>query len=202
MRLRIPPDSGGSFGIKLSVFPYVVLAALAARVTGRPVKWVEDRVEHLMAASTGPNRVTEIEAAVTKRRPHPRAADGSARGLRRLPARADAGPALPHARRVTGAYDISNIDVVNRVVLTNKMPAGLIRGFGGAAALHGAGTAGAAHRGRARPRSSRRPQAQPGAGGEIPVSRRGRLALRFRRLPARGRDRDRRRPARRTQAQA
>ena len=25
MRLRIPPDSGGSFGIKLSVFPYVVL---------------------------------------------------------------------------------------------------------------------------------------------------------------------------------
>ena len=26
MRLRIPPDSGGSFGIKLSVFPYVVLA--------------------------------------------------------------------------------------------------------------------------------------------------------------------------------
>ena len=30
LRLRIPPDSGGSFGIKLSVFPYVVLMALAA----------------------------------------------------------------------------------------------------------------------------------------------------------------------------
>jgi len=36
-RLRIPPDSGGSFGIKLSVFPYMVLMALAARITGRPV---------------------------------------------------------------------------------------------------------------------------------------------------------------------
>src|SRR3984885_13141924 len=65
LRLRIPPDSGGSFGIKLSVFPYIVLAALAARITGRPVKWVEDRLEHLVAASSGPNRVTEIEAAVT-----------------------------------------------------------------------------------------------------------------------------------------
>src|SRR5258708_15237743 len=66
MRLRIPPDSGGSFGIKLSVFPYVVLTALAAKITGRAVKWVEDRAEHLLAASSGPNRVTEIEAAVPK----------------------------------------------------------------------------------------------------------------------------------------
>ena len=65
LRLRIPPDSGGSFGIKLSVFPYIVLA-LAARITGRPVKWVEDRLEHLVAASSGPNRITEIEAAVAK----------------------------------------------------------------------------------------------------------------------------------------
>src|SRR6202521_974205 len=95
LRLRIPPDSGGSFGIKLSVFPYIVLAAIAAKITGRPVKWVEDRAEHLLAASSGPNRITRIAAAVT------------------------------------GAYDIANVDVVNRVVLTNKMPASLIRGFGG-----------------------------------------------------------------------
>ena len=32
---------------------------------------------------------------------------------------------------VTGAYDIADVDVINRVVLTNKMPASLIRGFGG-----------------------------------------------------------------------
>jgi len=38
----------------------------AAKITGRPVKWVEDRVEHLVAASSGPNRITQIEAAVTK----------------------------------------------------------------------------------------------------------------------------------------
>jgi 2-furoyl-CoA dehydrogenase large subunit len=130
-RVRIPPDSGGSFGIKLSVFPYMVLMALAARITGRPVKWVEDRAEHLLAASTGPNRITEIEAAVTK--------DGRILGLKldqledygaflRAPM---PGPLYRMHGSVTGAYDIPNVDVINRVVLTNKMPASLIRGFGG-----------------------------------------------------------------------
>jgi 2-furoyl-CoA dehydrogenase large subunit len=131
LRLRIPPDSGGSFGIKLSVFPYVVLIALAARITGRPVKWVEDRIEHLVAASSGPNRVTEIEAAVTK--------DGRVLGLKldqledygaflRAPM---PGPLYRMHGAVTGAYDIEHVAVKNRVVLTNKMPASLIRGFGG-----------------------------------------------------------------------
>jgi 2-furoyl-CoA dehydrogenase large subunit len=131
LRLRIPPDSGGSFGIKLSVFPYVVLMALAAKITGRPVKWVEDRIEHLVAASSGPNRVTRIEAAVTD--------DGRVLALRldqledygaflRAPM---PGPLYRMQGAVTGAYDIANVDVKNRVVLTNKMPASLIRGFGG-----------------------------------------------------------------------
>jgi len=131
LRLRIPPDSGGSFGIKLSVFPYIVLAALAARITGRPVKWVEDRLEHLIAASSSPNRVTEIEAAVAK--------DGRILALRldqledygaflRAPM---PGPLYRMHGAVTGAYDIQNVDVINRVVVTNKMPASLIRGFGG-----------------------------------------------------------------------
>lgn len=131
LRLRIPPDSGGSFGIKLSVFPYIVLIALAARVTGRPVKWVEDRIEHLVAASSGPNRVTGIEAAVTN--------DGRILALRfdqledygaflRAPM---PGPLYRMHGAVTGAYDIADVDVKNRVVLTNKMPASLIRGFGG-----------------------------------------------------------------------
>ena len=131
LRLRIPPDSGGSFGIKLSVFPYIVLAALAARITGRPVKWVEDRLEHLVAASSGPNRVTEIEAAVSK--------DGRILALRldqledygaylRAPM---PGPLYRMHGAITGAYEIAHVEVTNRVVLTNKMPASLIRGFGG-----------------------------------------------------------------------
>src|ERR1700728_2789350 len=131
LRLRIPPDSGGSFGIKLSVFPYVVLMALAAKITGRPVKWTEDRVEHLVSASSGPNRVTVAEAAVTK--------EGRILGLKldqledygaflRAPM---PGPLYRMHGAVTGAYDIANVEVTNRVVLTNKMPSSLIRGFGG-----------------------------------------------------------------------
>ena len=41
------------------------------------------------------------------------------------------GPLYRMHGAVTGAYDIANVEVTNRVVLTNKMPASLIRGFGG-----------------------------------------------------------------------
>src|SRR5262249_13723677 len=41
LRLRTPPDSGGSFGVKQAIFPYIVLIAVAARIAGRPVKWIE-----------------------------------------------------------------------------------------------------------------------------------------------------------------
>src|SRR5258708_31969579 len=113
LRLRIPPDSGGSFGIKLSVFPYIVLAALAARVTGRPVKWVEDRLEHLIAASSSPNRITEIEAAVSR--------DGRILALRlgppedhpACPRAPPPGPPSPTQRPAHGAHHIHNIAVTN-----------------------------------------------------------------------------------------
>ncbi len=131
LRLRTPADSGGSFGIKLSVFPYIVLMALASRKCGRPVKWVEDRFEHLTAANSGPNRVTEIEAAVE--------GDGNITALRinnledygaflRAPM---PGPLYRMHGAVTGAYDIHNVELFNRLVLTNRMPAALVRGFGG-----------------------------------------------------------------------
>ena len=65
LRLRTPPDSGGSFGVKQGVFPYIVLIAAAARVAGRPVKWIEDRLEHLAASVSATNRATTLSAAVT-----------------------------------------------------------------------------------------------------------------------------------------
>jgi 2-furoyl-CoA dehydrogenase large subunit len=130
-RLRTPPDSGGSFGVKQGVFPYVVLVALAARVSGRPVKWIEDRIEHLAASVSATNRVTRLEAAVD--------ADGRVGALFydqiddvgahiRAPE-----PATLYRMigNLSGAYDIRHIAVRNRVVLTNKTPSGLNRGFGG-----------------------------------------------------------------------
>ncbi|MEM7428904.1 MAG: xanthine dehydrogenase family protein molybdopterin-binding subunit, partial [Pseudomonadota bacterium] len=131
LRLRTPADSGGSFGIKLSVFPYIVLMAIASKIAGRPVKWTEDRLEHLVAASTGPNRVMDIEAAVQS--------DGRITALRmenledygaflRAPM---PGPLYRMHGASTGAYDIRHLFMRNRVAVTNKAPAALIRGFGG-----------------------------------------------------------------------
>jgi 2-furoyl-CoA dehydrogenase large subunit len=131
LRLRTPPDSGGSFGVKQGVFPYIVLMGVCARLTGQPVKWIEDRLEHLTASVSATNRVTRLEAAVD--------ADGRVQALAwdqledvgghiRAPE-----PATLYRMHgnLTGAYDIRNVSVRNRVVLTNKTPSGLNRGFGG-----------------------------------------------------------------------
>jgi 2-furoyl-CoA dehydrogenase large subunit len=131
LRHKAPRDSGGSFGVKQAVFPYVVLMCLASRKAGAPVKWVEDRLEHLSAATSATARVSTIEAAVE--------ADGrivalsydqleDVGGYVRAPE-----PATFYRMHgcLTGAYAIPNLLVRNRVVLTNKTPTGLVRGFGG-----------------------------------------------------------------------
>jgi 2-furoyl-CoA dehydrogenase large subunit len=131
LRLRMPQDSGGSFGVKQGVAPYVVLVAAAARIVGRPVKWVEDRLEHLAASVSATNRVTTLKAAV--------AVDGRI-GALDWDQLEDCGaylrapePATLYRMHgnMTGAYDIRNVRLRNRVVVTNKTPSGLVRGFGG-----------------------------------------------------------------------
>lgn len=131
LRLRMPRDSGGSFGIKQGVFPYAVLMCLAARKAGAPVKWVQDRLEHLMNSTSATSRVTTIAAAVEP--------DGRIIALD-YDQMDDCGaylrapePATFYRMHgaLTGAYEVRHLKVRNRVVLTNKMPAGLNRGFGG-----------------------------------------------------------------------
>jgi 2-furoyl-CoA dehydrogenase large subunit len=131
LRLRVPRDSGGSFGVKQAIIPYAVLIAAAARIVGRPVKWIEDRLEHLAAAVSATNRVTTLSAAVE--------ADGRVLALdwdqvedcgAYLRAPEPATLYRMHGN-LTGAYDIRHVRVRNRIVLTNKTPSGLVRGFGG-----------------------------------------------------------------------
>src|ERR1700744_355688 len=131
LRLRTPPDSGGSFGVKQGGFPYIVLIAAAARATGRPVKWIEDRLEHLTASVSATNRATTLRAAVTD--------EGKILALdwdqvedcgAHLRAPEPATLYRMHGN-LTGAYDIAHVAVRNRVVVTNKTPTGLNRGFGG-----------------------------------------------------------------------
>ena len=131
LRLRSVPDSGGSFGVKQAIFPLIVAMAFAARKAARPVKWIEDRLEHLLAANSATNRVTRIEAAVD--------ADGRVTALR-LDQLEDCGaylkapePATLYRNHgnLTGPYRVAHLAVTNRVVVTNKTPTGLNRGFGG-----------------------------------------------------------------------
>jgi CO/xanthine dehydrogenase Mo-binding subunit len=47
----VAPDVGGGFGAKLIVYPEDVLIPFLARRFGRPVRWLEDRIEHMQAAT-------------------------------------------------------------------------------------------------------------------------------------------------------
>ena len=131
LRMRTPQWSGGGFGVKVQIFPYVVLMCLASKKTGKPVKWVEDKLEHLSAAAAAPNRLVQMEAAVKN--------DGTVTGFRfdqqddygaflRAPM---PGPLYRMHGILTGAYDIKHLSVTNRVVMTNKCPGAMVRGFGG-----------------------------------------------------------------------
>ncbi|WP_411278172.1 xanthine dehydrogenase family protein molybdopterin-binding subunit [Gaiella sp.] len=131
LRLLTPPDSGGSFGVKSSVFAYIVLMGLASRHLGVPVTWIEDRLEHLASSAAATGRTTEVEAGFTT--------DGRLIALR-YDAIEDVGayvrapePATLYRMHgsLSGAYTVPNVAVRNRVVLTNTQPSGLNRGFGG-----------------------------------------------------------------------
>jgi 2-furoyl-CoA dehydrogenase large subunit len=131
LRLRMPQDSGGSFGVKQGVAPYAILVAAAARLVGRPVKWVEDRLEHLAASVSATNRVTTLSAAVD--------AQGRVTALdwdqledcgAYLRAPEPATLYRMHGN-MTGAYDVRHVRIRNRICVTNKTPTGLVRGFGG-----------------------------------------------------------------------
>jgi 2-furoyl-CoA dehydrogenase large subunit len=63
LRLITPHYSGGSFGIKQAVLSSIVLLAAASRALKRPIKWIEDRAEHLTAASASSDRTGKVAAA-------------------------------------------------------------------------------------------------------------------------------------------
>ena len=131
LRLITAPQSGGSFGIKQGMYPYMVLLAAASRLLGAPLKWVEDRLEHLVGSSAASDRADEIEAAFRD--------DGTLTGLR-FRNTVDVGayirapePASVYRMHAAsnGAYRVADIAVDNRLVTTNRLPIGLNRGYGG-----------------------------------------------------------------------
>ena len=182
LRLRVPRDSGGSFGVKQAVFPYVVALCLAARKAGAPVKWVEDRLEHLAGRDLRDRPPEHDRGRGGARRAHHGAVLRSARRLRRLSARAGAGHVLPHARlpdrglrhpSSAGAQPRgADQQDAGRAGARVRRPAGVLR----------AGAAGAADRRRAEPRSPGGVPAQLHRPRSVPVSCPRRRADRLGRL--------------------
>jgi 2-furoyl-CoA dehydrogenase large subunit len=131
LRLVTPPDSGGSFGIKSAVYVYVVLMGLASRKLDVPVRWIEDRIEHLSGSSASTERTTTVRAGFSS--------DGELLAVS-YDVFEDVGAYLRAPEPATlyrmhgslsGAYRVRNIAARNRIVLTNRCPTGLNRGFGG-----------------------------------------------------------------------
>ena len=130
VRFVVPPDIGGSFGIKSSIFPYMALLGIAAMHVRGPVKWIEDRREHLLASSSGTDRISYLSAAVKK--------DGEILGIKttlydnvggyiRSP---EPACTFRSTGNWVGAYKVQNYGVDVHDVCTNKMPTGPNRGYG------------------------------------------------------------------------
>jgi carbon-monoxide dehydrogenase large subunit len=125
----IAPDVGGSFGVKDCLFPEDVLMPYLAMRLRRPVKWIEERRENMLAYH-GRGHNLDIEAAVRR--------DGVILGIR-VHVVADIGayfllttPSAPFnvCRRIIGPYHIPAISIELAGVLTNKTPTGAYRGTG------------------------------------------------------------------------
>ncbi|MEX5564125.1 aerobic carbon-monoxide dehydrogenase large subunit [Pseudophaeobacter sp. 1A16562] len=122
----ISPDIGGGFGNKVGVYPGYVCSIVATIVTGQPVKWIEDRMENLMAtafardywmkgkiSATKKGKITGLHCHVT--------ADHGAFDACADPTKFPAG----FFHICTGSYDIPVAYVGVDGVYTNKAPGGV-----------------------------------------------------------------------------
>ena len=123
-------DVGGGFGARGEFYPEDYLIPFAARLTGRPVKWIEDRRENLLATNHARNADCELTIACDR--------DGTILTLRGQ-VFTDQGAYVrtngPTAARniaqvLTGPYRIPNIRIDVSLMMTNKTPAGTYRGPG------------------------------------------------------------------------
>lgn len=126
----IVPDVGGSFGVKAWVHQRAVLLAVLSRKVGRPVKWIEDRIEHLRASHHGHGRINDMAIAAKR--------DGTILGVKMrftddqgayTCLNEPAGLSLLLGNGVVSAYRFQDVRVEARCVLTNKCPVASNRGY-------------------------------------------------------------------------
>jgi aerobic carbon-monoxide dehydrogenase large subunit len=122
----IAPDIGGGFGNKVPIYPGYVCSIVGSIVTGKPVKWIEDRSENLMSTGFARDYHMKGEIAATK--------DGKILGLR-VDVLADHGAFNATAQPTnypagffhifTGSYDYGAAHCKVSGVYTNKAPGGV-----------------------------------------------------------------------------
>jgi len=122
----ISPDIGGGFGGKVPIYPGYVCAIVASIVTGKPVKWMEDRSENLISTGFARDYIMRGEIAATR--------DGKILAIR-TDVLADHGAFNGAATPVkypagffgvfTGSYDIQAAFCKVTAVYTNKAPGGV-----------------------------------------------------------------------------
>ncbi len=125
----IAPDVGGGFGCKFMVYPEELAVAAAARLSARPVKWIEDRAEHFVSAIQEREQYWDMQIAVD--------AEGHILGLRGRLVH-DQGAYTPQgincpynsATSTTGPYKVPAYALEVFVAQTNKVPAIPVRGAG------------------------------------------------------------------------
>ncbi|PYO56913.1 MAG: xanthine dehydrogenase [Candidatus Rokuibacteriota bacterium] len=125
----IAPDVGGGFGTKANGYPEDLLIPAAAIASRRPVKWIEDRREHMMASAHARHQVHDIEIAARR--------DGTMLAVRDriwmdLGAYNGWGIVLPYntVAHLLGPHRVPNLHVECRGVVTNKTPNAPYRGAG------------------------------------------------------------------------
>jgi carbon-monoxide dehydrogenase large subunit len=122
----ISPDIGGGFGNKVGIYPGYVCAVVGSIVTGRPVKWMEDRSENLMSTSFARDYHMRGEVAATR--------DGKIQAVR-VTVIADHGAFNGTAQPTkfpagffhvfSGSYDLEAAYCAVTGVYTNKAPGGV-----------------------------------------------------------------------------
>jgi len=129
-RIRvIAPDVGGGFGIKGVLYPEDLLVGLLAMRLGRPVKWIEDRLEHMQSAVHAREQVHELELGldaegrITAMRDHVLVDTGAYNPL---------GLVIPYntIAHLMGPYRVPSFEATAEGVLTTKTPTAPYRGAG------------------------------------------------------------------------
>ena len=122
----ISPDIGGGFGNKVPIYPGYVCAIVGSIVTGKPVKWMEDRSENLISTGFARDYIMRGEIAATRDgkilaiRTNVLADHGAFNGTA-APAKYPAG----FFGVFTGSYDLEAAYCTMTAVYTNKAPGGV-----------------------------------------------------------------------------